>query len=596
MDFSRRRALGILAAAGLAATSSPRSTAEFRKTVSESLPDTVLFQNGDDLTESNLARLLARSNSSDYVERGLRFSADYRDNTLTIGNGMAVVADSSTNRAYVVLTEQRQNISLPITSGANYVYLTIDPSTRDAVSIHIVGDDSSPSNPSLKIGEIDTANGTSTELNREPDLMVGDITSDGTTVYDADTNTVGDGTTRANHESVHAEDVGNIHYLPEVNGGTLNAKWDTLTSGWRDGESHAVIIPPPDQDNDGSRDDTVTLGNGIVCWEMDGAITIDNDRDNVVIKAWRSNISHDPANSFTNYIEVIDGSNKPENIDIQGGIWRCNGGVTNLVKTTGASRLRLHGLKGGATSSGNFQRGVYAVADDHPIGGLQVNTLQGAVFDNSTVVLDGTSNSVINFHVEGVRGSGNQDVVVGRGQSEQGDIERVRQTATNMPTRSGVRLEATSDGRPDNVKVEDVAVFTSGVAALDTGDTTRGSASRMREISCERLAVGNNETVASLDWLQGCPALNIGGTDLSWTIDVGVNSNMFDCGIDARGSDVTVNRGANAARIVVNGKGINSGDPSSTGQWNGNGYEGLNVEDTTVPAMYYHDGSGFEAY
>lgn len=395
--------------------------------------------------------------------------------------------------------------------------------------------------------------------------------------------------------SLSIEGVNNIHILPEVDGSTLNAKWDNLTSGWTDGETHAVFIPPVDQDNDGGRDDTVTLGNGIVCWDMDGAITIDNDRDNVVINAFRSNISHDSANSFTNFIEIIDGSNKPENVDIHGGLWRCNGGVTNLIQTTGGSRIRLYSVKGGATSNGNFDRGVYAVSDDHEIGEIVVDEMQGSVFDEATIEIDGTANQASNSKVSQVRGSGNQDVVLVRGDTFDITAEGVSQTATNTPTRSGVRLEATSNGRPDNCRVEDVSVFSSGVVAMSTGDTTGGTQSRLREISCENLSVGNGETVASLDWIQGCPDLDIGGTDLSWTIDVGVNSNAFDCGVKFGGSDVTLNRGANAARIVSNGTGINAGNPVNTGQWNGNGYEGLVVRDTTNNTTYVHIGGGFVA-
>jgi hypothetical protein len=45
-------------------------------------------------------------------------------------------------------------------------------------------------------------------------------------------------------------------------------------------------------------------------------------------------------------------------------------------------------------------------------------------------------------------------------------------------------------------------------------------------------------------------------------------------------------------RSVWDGLGYNDGDPSSTGQWSGNGYEGLRVRDTTNNNTYlYNDGS-----
>ncbi|WP_440992295.1 hypothetical protein [Haloarchaeobius baliensis] len=205
------------------------------------MPDTVLFQDSDDISESNLARLLARNNSSDYVERGFKISADQRNNTVTIGSGMAVVADSSTNRGYIVLAEQRQNLPLPLTGGTNHVYLTIDPTTQDSVSIQLAGDDSRPSNPSLKIAEIDTENDTSTELNRAPDLEVGSVRSDGVTVYDSETTTVGDGGTGANHESVRTAVLNNEVWMdPDT------VEWaDALEDAFDRSTAGAHIVVPP---------------------------------------------------------------------------------------------------------------------------------------------------------------------------------------------------------------------------------------------------------------------------------------------------------------------------------------------------------------
>jgi hypothetical protein len=48
----------------------------------------------------------------------------------------------------------------------------------------------------------------------------------------------------------------------------------------------------------------------------------------------------------------------------------------------------------------------------------------------------------------------------------------------------------------------------------------------------------------------------------------------------------------NGTRTVEDGLGFNSGDPSSTGDWNGNGYEGVFVRDTTNGDTYlYNNGS-----
>lgn len=45
-------------------------------------------------------------------------------------------------------------------------------------------------------------------------------------------------------------------------------------------------------------------------------------------------------------------------------------------------------------------------------------------------------------------------------------------------------------------------------------------------------------------------------------------------------------------RTTINDLGLNAGDPSSTGDWNGNGYEGVVVKDTTNgPTYKYVNGS-----
>lgn len=79
------------------------------------------------------------------------------------------------------------------------------------------------------------------------------------------------------------------------------------------------------------------------------------------------------------------------------------------------------------------------------------------------------------------------------------------------------------------------------------------------------------------------------GTDVTWSITV--ESGSADVVIDV--PQITrANVTNNGNRTVVNGVGVNAGDPSSTGQWNGNGREGVIVRDTTNANTYlYNNGS-----
>lgn len=133
----------------------------------QSVSGDVLYQGGDDLSETNLTKTAAKSNLTDYVERGLGFSVDHGANEVTIGSGHAIIQDGAA--AYDVFPDQT-TLSLPATSGTNYVFLTHDPASDNSISYHIDDADTAPSNPSLKIGTVDTANDTSDDtINRDPD-------------------------------------------------------------------------------------------------------------------------------------------------------------------------------------------------------------------------------------------------------------------------------------------------------------------------------------------------------------------------------------------------------------------------------------------
>lgn len=66
-------------------------------------------------------------------------------------------------------------------------------------------------------------------------------------------------------------------------------------------------------------------------------------------------------------------------------------------------------------------------------------------------------------------------------------------------------------------------------------------------------------------------------------------------GDDFRERNVTKGAGASydGARDVINGWGENAGDPNTTGEWNGNGYEGAAVVDTTNNNKYVYRGGAW---
>lgn len=406
-------------------------------------------------------------------------------------------------------------------------------------------------------------------------------TDTGSNVVPAGGETVGDGTTSGDFGPVSIESLSNVRLLPEIDGSTLNAKWDNLRSSFVGGESYAVLIPPPSDPSDPAVGE---FPNGTMYWKVDAPLVFDNPENFGYINAFRSNIANEGA--IDRFLTIGD-TEKPENIDINGGTWRCkDGGATELARVKAGARTRFHGIKAGANAE-PFVRGINVTAETSPCDRIVIRDMQGGVFDDASVILNGQSNAVNGFVVDQIRGSGD-DVVKVTGESVAGKVEGVRTTITERDTpNSGVKLTPSSNGRPDNVIIEDVAVGTGPAVKLT--DDTGGSAALMREITVRELSVQNNETVFSAHYCQGCD-FDIGSTDLTWTISL---DDVRDSSIDFDGPNVSVSETANGYRKVINGWGVNSGDPSSTGFWNGNGNEGLNVLDTSNDVKYLYRNGGW---
>ncbi|WP_210423582.1 hypothetical protein, partial [Halorussus marinus] len=142
-----------------------------RTLLSDTMADRVIFQNDDALSEQNLSQQRARENSTDYVERGLTVSADWSNNEIDVAAGHAVIKDGA--NAYDVFPDSRTNKALADGSGMNYVFLVIDPTNQDDVSIPVNATGSAPSSASVLVAEVDAGAEAVVATNQAPDATFG---------------------------------------------------------------------------------------------------------------------------------------------------------------------------------------------------------------------------------------------------------------------------------------------------------------------------------------------------------------------------------------------------------------------------------------
>lgn len=134
--------------------------------------DKVIHETGDDLSEVNLTQAIyavASAGDIDLVSYGLGLTYNSSDPSVDIAEGAALITENK--QGYPTTVAARTGVSLT-DNQVNYIYVAIDTtaSAGDAVSI-VVDDDSNgtedpPSDPHIKIGEIDTSSDTVTEINR----------------------------------------------------------------------------------------------------------------------------------------------------------------------------------------------------------------------------------------------------------------------------------------------------------------------------------------------------------------------------------------------------------------------------------------------
>ena len=142
----------------------------------------------------HFAGLAGQSNNSDYVEAGLVFTVNFTDDLLDIGSGLAFIIDEDGATVqdqngdytqnwdgpvnYAVQVNEETGIALTA-DDVNHVFLAFDPSESNSPYYEVNTSGDAPTDPSLKIGEVDTAEESSTEQNRAVAINVSGVNDGG---------------------------------------------------------------------------------------------------------------------------------------------------------------------------------------------------------------------------------------------------------------------------------------------------------------------------------------------------------------------------------------------------------------------------------
>lgn len=131
------------------------------------------------------AHVYAAQPHSALIEGGQISNYDAASNTVTVESGIAALTERDVtgdksgithDSGTFVVDFDARTVSLSTSSGVNEIYLTIDLSNNDTVSVEAVSDGSNPSQPAVKIAAVDTANDV---VSDQWNL----ITADGTLTY-----------------------------------------------------------------------------------------------------------------------------------------------------------------------------------------------------------------------------------------------------------------------------------------------------------------------------------------------------------------------------------------------------------------------------
>lgn len=131
------------------------------------MTDEILFQTGDGLSQDNLGKAFGKKNSTQYVEDGFGVTLN-NDGTIDVAAGVAHLLHDG--QGVTVDADAREELTLPVASGVNHIYLVADLAAPNDVTIETVSAAQSWSDASLKLATVDTSSSTVTDLNRDPDI------------------------------------------------------------------------------------------------------------------------------------------------------------------------------------------------------------------------------------------------------------------------------------------------------------------------------------------------------------------------------------------------------------------------------------------
>lgn len=137
------------------------------------MPDHTFFQHGDEPDAANFAQAFGLSVRTSYIVSGLSFSVNLTGPSLDVAGGTAVIwrGDMTTSSPDIDPAETRSDTAHPIEldpvtglaltdNDVNHVYLDANVGTSDSPVIEVNTTGAAPSAASVKIGEVDTNEGT----------------------------------------------------------------------------------------------------------------------------------------------------------------------------------------------------------------------------------------------------------------------------------------------------------------------------------------------------------------------------------------------------------------------------------------------------
>lgn len=234
---------------------------------------------------------LATATGADYVETGLGLNYNPSDTTMDVGDGVAFVKytgsstvqldsssyDTAWDEDLIFMVDAPAVSNLSLDSGAvNDVYLAVDPTGGDSARLRYGSSVSAPSDPHVKLGEVDTSTDTTTERNRNPSLSADSVTTPEMTL---------------NGTSVTSLTGANL----SVSGGTLNATQNTTTTLWMSDYSSGGVCDAEFDSaiSDASPGDRIVFDHN--SYELAGnhviskSLTIDSTRDSTLSLTQTSN-------------------------------------------------------------------------------------------------------------------------------------------------------------------------------------------------------------------------------------------------------------------------------------------------------------------